>query len=939
MRGYSCYFIKKLPDLILSKYQALSESNVEGLLLLETVFLRQWVAICDLYNLTLHLLITYNHGKPNGKRLDICIAFCGAQSGLHAVNQLLGGSSLREYFALKKDEKDEAQIKKLKFEYACTLIKRERRLISQESSKFSQTQKEIAHCFVSAWEMNEGARLVDMIRMMESLPCDSAYRVDIFPAPLGEITRLEFTKIIPALKARASSYDSDRVTLGTQRQSFKSDHNAEDALKQYEDWISKIETTPHFRANIYAFGNEKVQHAKLLLHSAASEALEKGEYTVLDISYSANKANVNSRMLAAEEFPVFSVQSSVENKPGTTCFPTRFGAFQGFPFEGVTRAVPFTSKDFPKNISFWPTTFTHEEMSAFFRLPALYEGEVIQLPKETAVDPEMEGLLLGEDTSKHKVYFPLANLNKHAFICGVPGSGKTNTMLHLTSTLWKKFRIPFLVFEPAKKEYRALFNDPEMRDALLFSPTAGTTLPISINPFQFPRGLTLSEHIAALMQVFSGAFEVIGAVRFYLNKAIEEAYYALGWEEDTINDGMLDYPILTDIIERYAVGVESSSYDGELKGNLTSFLQVRLGGLMTRELNEIFNTADSSLPPEKWLEKPVIVELESLEREACNFFILLLCTLIRETLKASPGTKTAHKLRHVIFIEEAHNLIAPQTEQQSADSVDPKISATAYIVKMLAEVRALNEGIVIADQLPSAIASEVMKNTSLKIVHRMTAEDDRGMVGSTMSATGAQLEHLGTYRPGEALVFYEGLQLPFRGEIEKWAAAKEDNSKYTPKDIAELTAMMMENEGYRKTLNNFVSGQMLKFLKFFEKIEIIHGQVEDSLEELKEEAGKITSDMEAGMNVIDRLKDLLESYKKLEEEKIRQHEDEVLKESKAVRKLNSRFPQAAVDIEEERINTLAKHEALKNILKEYSEALSEALEIHSAEIEAEKNGT
>lgn len=43
---------------------------------------------------------------------------------------------------------------------------------------------------------------------------------------------------------------------------------------------------------------------------------------------------------------------------------------------------------------------------------------------------------------------------------------------------------------------------------------------------------------------------------------------------------------------------------------------------------------------------------------------------------------------------------------------------------MLAEVRALRESIVIADQLPTALAIEVTKNTGIKLVHRLTAQDE-----------------------------------------------------------------------------------------------------------------------------------------------------------------------------------------------------------------------
>ena len=81
---------------------------------------------------------------------------------------------------------------------------------------------------------------------------------------------------------------------------------------------------------------------------------------------------------------------------------------------------------------------------------------------------------------------------------------------------------------------------------------------------------------------------------------------------------------------------------------------------------------------------------------------------------------------------------------------------------MLAEVRALGEGIVIADQLPTAMAPEVLKNTSVKIVHRLTSQDDRALVGSTMSASGMQMEELGSFLPGSCLISYEGLLKPFQ---------------------------------------------------------------------------------------------------------------------------------------------------------------------------------
>ena len=75
-----------------------------------------------------------------------------------------------------------------------------------------------------------------------------------------------------------------------------------------------------------------------------------------------------------------------------------------------------------------PYLYTVDEVSAIALLPVLYEGESIELPKET-VPEKMNGMLLGMDREKHPIFYPWSLLSKHAFLSGKPGSGKTNTMM------------------------------------------------------------------------------------------------------------------------------------------------------------------------------------------------------------------------------------------------------------------------------------------------------------------------------------------------------------------------------------------------------------------------------------------------------------------------------------------------------------------------------
>lgn len=198
---------------------------------------------------------------------------------------------------------------------------------------------------------------------------------------------------------------------------------------------------------------------------------------------------------------------------------------------------------------------------------------------------------------------------------------------------------------------------------------------------------------------------------------------------------------------------------------------------MERDAGELFNVETSTLKPEEWLNVSAIVELEVLGEGAKNFFVLLVCHYVLESLRADPkgGVDKNGKpmpVRHAIFIEEAHNVIAPSTQQEGTDSVDPKISATAYIVKMLAEVRALREAIVIADQLPTALASEVTKNTGFKLVHRLTSQDDREQIGTAISASPLQLERMASFTSGRAFIYHERTQKPFEMQVAEWIAPK-----------------------------------------------------------------------------------------------------------------------------------------------------------------------
>lgn len=745
--------LKNIPDLELAKYSSLAKSGVDGVLEKQNIFLKQWNKICLIYGINMHLIYTYSALEQ--RKMHCYIILSGEENVCDAA-KLLPFSSIGEYYSFE----EVSEIKQYSFNAASILVKKERN-VSVELDKTQSVHVGI----VPNWVMNEDARLFDMFQMIKAIgdmnELDSfAYRVDLFPCECSETMRNAFQPYMQILKKCAGEIEDEIVLLSNQRRKRR-DTNAREIMKLYEEFMEMVEVSPQFETHVLGFANAQA-YSNMILGAAGSEAIEKGYYDLLP--------------LRADNGGTFDLYSRIEN------------------IESVYSKFKERDK-YDSMYLKWNVIFSCEQASAFFRLPALYEGEILDIPKETApvMEKDKKRIILGNMNETIEVSIPLKNLVKHSMICGVPGSGKTNTMLQLATQLWRDHRIPFLIFEPAKKEYRALLNDPDMKDILLFSPKLGSNFPIRINPFEFPQGLPLSEHICTLLAVFNGSFALLGPTYYFLDLSIQRAYEEKGWYLEKINDGTLEYPTLSDVYAILEKEIDKSSYDGEVKGNVKSFLQVRLGGLMKRDAGAIFNTDMSSLQPEEWFEYPIVVELEALDNQDKNFFMLLMCSIIMEILRVNPNAEPEKDVRHVIFIEEAHNLIAQTTQQSSSESVDPKISATAYVVKMLAEVRALREAIIITDQLPSALASEVMKNTSLKIVHRLTAEDDRSMIGGTMAASTIQLEELPVYNVGEALVFYESLRKPFKIRMLKW---KEYDDLYVPMEQNKLFEDLSKQKKY-----------------------------------------------------------------------------------------------------------------------------------------------
>ena len=95
-------------------------------------------------------------------------------------------------------------------------------------------------------------------------------------------------------------------------------------------------------------------------------------------------------------------------------------------------------------------------------------------------------------------------------------------------------KIPFLVIEPAKSEYKHLLND--IKDLQVFRPGAKDDI-FKFNPFIFEytqdeNTTTLIQHVDMLKTTFCSAFPMYGPMSYILEEAIHQIYIDKGWDFD-----------------------------------------------------------------------------------------------------------------------------------------------------------------------------------------------------------------------------------------------------------------------------------------------------------------------------------------------------------------------------------------------------------------------
>lgn len=378
-----------------------------------------------------------------------------------------------------------------------------------------------------------------------------------------------------------------------------------------------------------------------------------------------------------------------------------------------------------------------------------------------------EILYMGKpEKSKMELY--VNSLSEHTFICGAPGSGKSNTVYGLLYALNRMEREPerdmdkagnayggvhFLVIEPAKGEYKYEFS--KMPGINLFTTKTNECRMLRLNPFAFPYGsMSVMEQIERLKNIVTACWALTAAMPAILADALEQAYLYAGWDLKNsvyVLPGEVKFPDFRDVLEILPEIINRSGYSSEAKGDYTGALVTRVASLVKGIAGNVF-CRTGTIDDKVLFDENTIIDLSSVGSTEARSLIMGVLVMKLENYRRATARSVNYPLRHVTVLEEAHNILPRVSTSQSDESSNVQGKSVEMISNAISEMRTYGEGFIIVDQSPHNVADITISNTSTKIVMRLPGEEDLKTAGASVGLNDMQKTQIPMLARGQAIV-------------------------------------------------------------------------------------------------------------------------------------------------------------------------------------------
>lgn len=356
------------------------------------------------------------------------------------------------------------------------------------------------------------------------------------------------------------------------------------------------------------------------------------------------------------------------------------------------------------------------------------------IPNSNESGEKGEGVVLGRVRSRsgvgHEFRLQLEDLRRHVSLIGMTGSGKSTTA-------------GVIVRQVAAMGLPVMILDWHNEHAETVRSIGGQVVApgkddFAINPLDMGPSTEPAEHLEMVTDIFADTYHFTHPQAYMFRNALQRCLSEAGDRE---------VPTVASLVSAIESHPLRSAYDNETKVALLR----RLVPLTQGNVGRAFNSP-SSHTVDELLDKVLCVELghirETLSRSIFADIVLKLVYEVRLARKA--------RMEHITMVEEARN-IAPARREEDPPSVGER---------MISELRKFGESMLFVAQFPSQVASEVVKNSGVRVIHRVAWAEDLRLLRDSLNLTQDQLGYVSTLGVGEAVVSLTRLQKPILVQVE-----------------------------------------------------------------------------------------------------------------------------------------------------------------------------
>jgi hypothetical protein len=387
------------------------------------------------------------------------------------------------------------------------------------------------------------------------------------------------------------------------------------------------------------------------------------------------------------------------------------------------------------------------------------------------------------DQKQQSFLLPMKDLEKHMFICGATGTGKTTFLQHFLKKFTKKFKIPFMLVE-FKGEYH--FLQRKIKNLLIIRP--GENFSINI----FNPGLSLPEVHAERV------FDILKSGKFL----DENAEFSPQMEKVLVE-------ILTKVCKNKNFQSWKGFYDyckgyAKNKKNEIPMLSQTLISITNRirrfslgPLKALFDT-DHDIKLDNIFERNILIDLSSIirlggEKEDALFFLNMLLKYLWDR-NLTRGAFNFKGIKHVTIVEDTQYFAPKDLTRQN--------KLTTYLEDIALLQRGTGECLISLATHPD-ISQEILANCGVLVCFKTHIEKE--FLCKLLNLEVEYEDYLSILKEGQCIIRVNSIKRPFLLHV-----------PFVKRDSLEISEIDESNKKIVKTLENKDNESMRNM-----KIEII----------------------------------------------------------------------------------------------------------------------